>query len=124
MRKETSSLAYGSEGRFGAGCSGGVVVAALNAASAACSGSLVRRVLSKAIDLLLGNWRLGKWGSQPPQSCTMPHAISSVAVTIFPAHPRQGGVGATMPSLRPPRLFVQLNNNSRKNRQAALVHSI
>jgi hypothetical protein len=49
-------LAFGSEARFGAG-SGGFVVAALNAASAACSGSLVLRGLSKAIDLLLDNWR-------------------------------------------------------------------
>src|SRR3954471_6722512 len=90
MGKETSSLGFGIEGRFGAGSSGGFVVAALNAASAACSGSLVRRDLSKAIDLLLGNLRWGKWGSQPPQSCTMPHAISSVAATTFPAHPPPG----------------------------------
>jgi hypothetical protein len=51
MRKETSSLAFGREGLFGA-ASGGFVVAALNAASAACSGSLVLRVLSKGINLL------------------------------------------------------------------------
>ena len=48
MRKETSSLAFGSDGFFGSG-SGGFVVAALNAASAVCHGSLGRRVLSPVI---------------------------------------------------------------------------
>src|SRR6266568_3650752 len=48
MRKDTSSLAFGSDGIFGAG-SGGFVVAALNAASAACRGLFALRVLSKGI---------------------------------------------------------------------------
>jgi len=48
MRKETSSLALGKDGFFGAG-SEGFVVAALNAASAACRGSLDLRVLSTVI---------------------------------------------------------------------------
>jgi hypothetical protein len=49
IRKKMSSLALGNDGFFGAG-SEGFVVAALNAASAACRGSLVLRVLSTAID--------------------------------------------------------------------------
>src|SRR5215831_5280102 len=52
MRKETSSLALGRDGFLGLG-SEGFVVAALNAASAACRGSLDLRVLSKVILPLL-----------------------------------------------------------------------
>src|SRR5580704_9345070 len=48
MRKETSSLALGTDGGLGSG-SAGLVVAALNAASAAARGSLDRNRLSPAI---------------------------------------------------------------------------
>src|SRR5688500_7460129 len=48
MRNETSSLAFGTGGRWGSAGEGGVV-AFLHAASAACRGSCVRRVLSAII---------------------------------------------------------------------------
>jgi hypothetical protein len=50
MRSETSSLAFGTDGAFG-GISNGFVVAALNAASAACRGSFGLRVLLEDIVL-------------------------------------------------------------------------
>jgi hypothetical protein len=52
IRKETSSLAFGTVGRFG-GSSGGFVVAALNAASAASREVVVLRVLSEGVIYVL-----------------------------------------------------------------------
>src|SRR5277367_1968648 len=54
MRRETSSLALGMEGGFGTGSGPGtgLVVAALNAASAAWRGSVGRRVRPSAIAVI------------------------------------------------------------------------
>jgi hypothetical protein len=68
---------------------------------------------------------LRQWGSHAPQSCTMPQPISSVAVTTFTCISAAAAwEDVNIPSLRRRRLFVQLDNNSRKNRQAAFMHSI
>src|SRR4051812_16690371 len=91
MRNDTSSLAFGIEGRFGAGSSGGFVVAALNAASATCSGSLVRRDLSKAIESPPGQLALGASGAlNLPRAVPCLTRLQALQLTIFPAHPPPG----------------------------------
>src|ERR1700747_3073574 len=70
IRKETSSLAFGTVGRCG-GSSAGFVVAALNAASAASREVVVLRVLSEGIIyvLALGLHFLKRNGGQSGCAC-------------------------------------------------------
>src|ERR1700733_8647330 len=71
IRKETSSLAFGTVGRFG-GSSAGFVVVALNAASVASREVVVLRVLSEGIIYVLAlglHFRKRELGGQSSCAC-------------------------------------------------------